>query len=809
MLGKIKPAAKYVNNDDSIKGVHTLTEEIKEILQSKHPAGRDADPSVVLECTVDPPQPVIYEGITADKVEKIAKNMNGSGGPTLLDADIWKEILCSKTFGNNRADLCQAIADLAKKLCTNEIHPDCLVEYNASRLIPLDKGMTKENTPGVRPIGIGEVLRRIVGKLLIGIIKDDIIEAVGPLQTCSGLKGGIEAAIHAMRRTFESNNTEAMLLVDAENAFNKLNRKVALQNIKQSCPPFYQYLSNTYQTPSKLIIQGNNSYETLFSEEGCTQGDVTSMGLYGLGIKPLIDVLADIIDTEKCVQSWYADDSSAAGNLEEMRKWWETLCMSGPKYGYFPLPTKTILIVKEDQRERAEEIFHGTGVTITTEGERHMGAVIGSDDFKQKFVENKISKWVNDVETLADIAQDEPQAAYSCFTKAIAHRWTYVQRTIPNIAHLFTPLEKAIREKLIPAIVGRNVSEMERKIFALPVKLGGMGLYNPTLTADEEFQASSIITANLTDIICRQEKDLNNYSKERVIEAIKTVKTRKNDGHLDSLAEIMSNLDVKTKRILELCQEKGAGSWLTTTPIKTLGFALNKQDFRDSICLRYGWRVPNTPSHCYCKKEYDVDHALNCMHGGYVVKRHNRLRDLEAELMREVCLDVKTEPRLLPLANDNIVNGNVTEQARLDVSGIGVWSPMEKSFLDVRVIHPNSRSYMNKSINQLYRENEMEKKRAYNERVIQVEKGSFTPVVFSTVGGMGPEAERFHKRLAVLIAEKRNETYSHVVNYIRTRLRFCLLKSILTGLRGVRGRKQRELIAPVSSLSFNLIQFDE
>ena len=91
----------------------------------------------------------------------------------------------------------------------------------------------------------------------------------------------------------------------------------------------------------------------------------------------------------------------------------------------------------------------------------------------------------------------------------------------------------------------------------------------------------------------------------------------------------------------------------------------------------------------------------------------------------------------------------------------------------------------------------------------KVEKGSFTPVVFSTVGGMGPEAERFHKRLAVLIAEKRNETYSHVVNYIRTRLRFCLLKSILTGLRGVRGRKQRELIAPVSSLSFNLIQFDE
>ena len=124
-------------------------------------------------------------------------------------------------------------------------------------------------------------------------------------------------------------------------------------------------------------------------------------------------------------------------------------------------------------------------------------------------------------------------------------------------------------------------------------------------------------------------------------------------------------------------------------------------------------------------------------------------------------------------------------------------------------MHPNSPSYQHKPIEQVYVQHENEKKRAYNERVIQVEKGSFTPVVFSTVGGMGPEAERFHKGLAVLIAEKRNETYSHVVNYIRTRLRFCLLKSILTGLRGVRGRKQRELIAPVSSLSFNLVQFDE
>ena len=108
-----------------------------------------------------------------------------------------------------------------------------MTEFIAGRLVPLDKGETKEGTPGVRPVGVGEVLRRLIGKLLIAVIKEDITEAAGPLQTCTGIKAGIEAAIHAMRQVFEDVDTEAILLVDAENAFNKLNRKAAIENIKQ------------------------------------------------------------------------------------------------------------------------------------------------------------------------------------------------------------------------------------------------------------------------------------------------------------------------------------------------------------------------------------------------------------------------------------------------------------------------------------------------------------------------------------------------------------------------------------------------
>ena len=175
--------------------------------------------------------------------------------------------------------------------------------------------------------------------------------------------------------------------------------------------------------------------------------------------------------------------------------------------------------------------------------------------------------------------------------------------------------------------------------------------------------------------------------------------------------------------------------------------------------------------------------------------------------MREVCNDVRIEPELLPLDSDQTVAGNVAQKARLDVSGNGIWGPQERTFLDIRIMHPNSPSYLNKDVTQVYRQHEREKKRTYNERIIQIEKGSFTPIVMSTFGGMGVESERFHKRLAQLISVKRNETYSSVVGYIRTRLRFCLLKSVLMSLRGVRGKSTRETISPISSLSYNLIDF--
>ena len=76
--------------------------------------------------------------------------------------------------------------------------------------------------------------------------------------------------------------------------------------------------------------------------------------------------------------------------------------------------------------------------------------------------------------------------------------------------------------------------------------------------------------------------------------------------------------------------------WLTALPLHEHGFHLNKQEFRDALCLRYGWQLANIPSHCMCGNSFSVDHAMICQHGGLTFIRHNELWDLTANWLQQV-----------------------------------------------------------------------------------------------------------------------------------------------------------------------------
>ena len=87
---------------------------------------------------------------------------------------------------------------------------------------------------------------------------------------------------------FNEENTDAVLFIDASNAFNALNRKAMLHNVEYLCPPMATYLRNCYQKPSRLFIAGGKE---LVSAEGTTQGDPTAMPAYGIGILPFLALI--------------------------------------------------------------------------------------------------------------------------------------------------------------------------------------------------------------------------------------------------------------------------------------------------------------------------------------------------------------------------------------------------------------------------------------------------------------------------------------------------------------------------------------
>ena len=112
-----------------------------------------------------------------------------------------------------------------------------------------------------------------------------------------------------MRAIFRDPSTEAILFVDASNAFNLLNRQAALLNIHSLCPSLAIALTNTYRSDSSLFIEG----EMLFTSEGTTQGDHLAMVMYTLAVVTLVRQLNDLAH-----QVWFADDASAGGCLTDL-----------------------------------------------------------------------------------------------------------------------------------------------------------------------------------------------------------------------------------------------------------------------------------------------------------------------------------------------------------------------------------------------------------------------------------------------------------------------------------------------------------
>ena len=190
-----------------------------------------------------------------------------------------------------------------------------------------------------------------------------------------------------------------------------------------------------------------------------------------------------------------------------------------------------------------------------------------------------------------------------------------------------------------------------RDLFALPVRLGGLNIPNPSTISSKEYDTSMQVTAALVlvEVICQQSRHLDYSIVAQQICSKSVVRKEKREAQSTEARRLCPLLSQEHQKLLEKASEKGSSSWLVAFPMECHGFSLHKGAFRDALSLRYGWQPQNLPSKCMCGKSFNVDHTLNCSTGGFPMIHHNEISDFTAKLLTEMCHDVCVEPPLQTL----------------------------------------------------------------------------------------------------------------------------------------------------------------
>ena len=166
--------------------------------------------------------------------------------------------------------------------------------------------------------------------------------------------------------------------------------------------------------------------------------------------------------------------------------------------------------------------------------------------------------------------------------------------------------------------MGRTVNDLERTIFALPARHAGLGIFNPCVQSGGSIECSQRLSGPLTTFIVNQERffdpaelkaEQNRIKKAQKIEADKK--------HEETLVKIEEIAPAQLKLAIKLAREKGSSNWVTAMPLHSHSTVLHKSDFRDAIHIRYGWTSPRLPEKCGCGGKFSVEHALECMTGGF------------------------------------------------------------------------------------------------------------------------------------------------------------------------------------------------
>ncbi len=681
-------------------GMAEADRETTEEMRRKHPAA--AGP---VTFRPDPAAAVPQLKFTPDKVLKAALSFRrGSApGPSGLRPEHLRVVL----KGLSPALAGRALTSLTKVV--NLMAAGGVPSGVAPYLCGARLHAAKKKGVGIRPIAVGNLLRRLVGKLVSSALADKAAAYLSPHQLGVGIRGGCEAIVHAVRQLVTGCGEEKHVMqVDLINAFNLGDRGTALQEVQQHLPEMLQWVLTSYGYDSVLLF---GEEDIIISTRGFHQGDPVAGLLFALLLQPIVLLIqAEVPGLD--LNSWFYDDGVLVGTLEELQQVADILMREGPARGLFLSTAATVRAPDQPKSTvwrpagppgQAELDPLQRGIPpVQEEGIILLGAPIGSEVFVRRALQEKVAK-VRTVTELLPSIQD-PHTEYKLLQNCLGlPKVMFNLRAADTTGHteLLQDFDTVTRTAL-DRILGLPVTDLQWSQAVLPVSMGGLGLrraedhaaaaYATSYLASQplvrdqlgmgaaEAPAVSLPQAVLDSIATKQgqavtTEQLDGLTQKTVSAAIST--------HAQTLLseQFTGEGSVRDQARLASLGLPHAGDWLYVVPSPALGLHLRAQEFTTAIKYRLGCPVYLRAGPCpACNKPSDVlgDHAMCCGSNGERIARHNALRDALFTTAQSAALGPVREDRFLLPGED---------RRPADVL-VPRWAQGRDAAWDVTVVHP-------------------------------------------------------------------------------------------------------------------------
>ena len=637
--GDVHGAVRLLASEDSLA---PYSSQVLSDLLLKHPS-RPSDRRP-LPSAADSPAIIVTEA----EVSKTIKSFpaGSSGGITRLRPQHLKEAL-RPDAGSYRDLLLTQLTALVNRIVCNQI-PECI------RPVLLGANITALNKKngGIRPIAVGETLRRIACKCVMRQVEPTLVSILTPHQLGCGVRAGVDAAVHSTRDTFSSaSDSQIFLKLDIRNAFNTMRRDHIAECLRKYAPSLLITFVSCYSEPSYLAF----GEHILLSDEGLQQGDPLSPAYFCLGLH---DVLSGLSSPSKTA---YLDDISLFGDVTTVLQDLKHLIPNCREIGLELNSTKCELTLFGEQPESPTQQIHELlpDLKIVPASEvTLLGAAMG---------ENSLDALLNSFLSSFKILQER-------LLKLSSHDALFLLRnslSVPKLLHTlrttpcFTRLNllRDIDSMLLHAlssIINVKLSATQALQASLPVKLGGLGILSAEAIAPSAF-LSSLHAADPTCQLISQEWQLtDNAMYDAALsqwksqcststvpsECLNRQKSWSHPIHLQQADSLLSTADDHNRARLSACRVQGSGDWLHALPSTSLGLHLNNEQLRIAVSVRLGAPVSidHTCVRCGSLADGYGRHAFCCPKSTGRHLRHHLMNDVIDRAMHSIQMPTRLEP---------------------------------------------------------------------------------------------------------------------------------------------------------------------